>query len=82
MHLDLKRPSPQRHRKMTSQGSARGRFTRAVKRGHLFAAETAAREMGAPAAGGTLGGSFGDLGLTVLDGASRKLRLPAPTLPE
>src|SRR5262249_20171271 len=31
---------------MTSQGTASGRFTRAVQRGHLFAAEMAAREMG------------------------------------
>ncbi len=34
----------QRH-PTTSQGTAHGRFTRAIKRGHLFAAETA-REMG------------------------------------
>jgi hypothetical protein len=32
---------------MTSQGSAQGRFQRAIKRGHLLAAETAARELGA-----------------------------------
>jgi hypothetical protein len=31
---------------MTSQGTAHGRFTRAIKRGHLLAAETAARELG------------------------------------
>jgi hypothetical protein len=31
---------------MTSQGSAHARFTRAIKRGHLLAAETAARELG------------------------------------
>jgi hypothetical protein len=31
---------------MTSQGTAHGRFTRAVQRGHLLAAEMAAREMG------------------------------------
>jgi hypothetical protein len=31
---------------MTSQGSAHGRFTRAIKQGNLFAAELAAREMG------------------------------------
>jgi hypothetical protein len=31
---------------MTSQGTARGRFARAVRRGHLHAAEMAAREMG------------------------------------
>jgi hypothetical protein len=31
---------------MTSQGTASGRFTRAVQSGHLFAAEMAAREMG------------------------------------
>ena len=30
---------------MTSQGTASGRFTRAIMRGHLFAAEMAAREM-------------------------------------
>jgi hypothetical protein len=29
---------------MTSQGTAHGRFTRAVMRGHLLAAEMAARE--------------------------------------
>ena len=33
---------------MTSQGSAQGRFTRAVQRRHLFMAETALREMGTP----------------------------------
>ena len=32
---------------MTSQGTAHGRFQRAIKRGHLLAAEMAAREMGA-----------------------------------
>jgi hypothetical protein len=31
---------------MTSQGTASGRFTRAIQRGHLLAAEMAAREMG------------------------------------
>ena len=31
---------------MTSQGSAHGRFQRAILRGHLFHAEIAAREMG------------------------------------
>jgi hypothetical protein len=31
---------------MTSQGTARGRFGRAIQRGHLLAAEVAAREMG------------------------------------
>src|SRR6059058_1401664 len=31
---------------MTSQGSAHGRFQRAIQRRHLFAAEIAAREMG------------------------------------
>jgi hypothetical protein len=31
---------------MTSQGTAHGRFQRAIQRGHLFAAERAAREMG------------------------------------
>ena len=30
---------------MTSQGSAQGRFTRAIKQGDLFAAELAAREL-------------------------------------
>jgi hypothetical protein len=32
---------------MTSQGTAYGRFTRAIKRGHLLQAEIAARELGA-----------------------------------
>jgi len=36
-----------RKRAMTSQGSAHGRFTRAVKTRNLWAAETAMREMGA-----------------------------------
>jgi hypothetical protein len=31
---------------MTSQGSAAGRFQRAIQRGHLLAAEAAARELG------------------------------------
>lgn len=31
---------------MTSQGTAHGRFQRAIQRGHLLAAEMAAREMG------------------------------------
>jgi len=31
---------------VTSQGSAHGRFTRAIKTGNLFGAEMAAREMG------------------------------------
>jgi hypothetical protein len=31
---------------MTSQGTVHGRFQRAIKRGHLLAAETAARELG------------------------------------
>ena len=39
-------PSPQRHPTMTSQGSAPGRFTRAVKVGHVLNAEMAARELG------------------------------------
>jgi hypothetical protein len=30
---------------LTSQGSAHGRFTRAIKQGNLFAAEQAAREL-------------------------------------
>ena len=30
---------------MTSQGSAHGRFTRAIQQGNLWAAETAAREL-------------------------------------
>jgi hypothetical protein len=113
---------------MTSQGTVSGRFTRAIMRGHLFAADMAAREMGSlslsnalslcllyqaeqdprfprafqrwlrrlqvehrlnrsqvdllRAAGGSLGGPFGDLGLAVLKEACRKLALPAPTLPE
>ena len=32
------------------------------------------------AAGGALGGPFGDIALTVLEEACRKLRLPKPTL--
>jgi hypothetical protein len=32
---------------MTSQGTAHARFTRAITLGHLLAAETAARELGA-----------------------------------
>jgi hypothetical protein len=32
---------------MTSQGTAHGRFQRAIKRGHLLPAEMAARELGA-----------------------------------
>jgi hypothetical protein len=32
---------------MTSQGTAHGRFTRAVRRGHVLPAEIAARELGA-----------------------------------
>jgi hypothetical protein len=31
---------------MTSQGTPCGRFTRAIQRGHLFAGEMTAREMG------------------------------------
>jgi hypothetical protein len=31
---------------MTSRGTAHGRFQRAIQRRHLFAAETAARELG------------------------------------
>ena len=31
---------------MTSQGTVHGRFQRAIQRRHLFAAETAARELG------------------------------------
>src|SRR5262245_27941717 len=31
---------------MTSQGTAHGRFQRAIERGHLFHAELAARELG------------------------------------
>jgi hypothetical protein len=39
--------SPRRphFRRMTSQGSAHGRFTRAIKQRYLFAAELAAREL-------------------------------------
>jgi hypothetical protein len=33
---------------MTSQGSASGRFTRAITQRNLFAAEVALREMGTP----------------------------------
>jgi hypothetical protein len=39
-------PSPQRHPTMTSQGTAHGRFQRAIASRNLFNAETAAREMG------------------------------------
>jgi len=39
-------PSPQRHHSMTSQGTAHGRFQRAIHRRHVQAAEMAAREMG------------------------------------
>jgi hypothetical protein len=37
---------PQRHPRMTSQGSAHGRFQRAIHARNLLNAETAAREMG------------------------------------
>jgi hypothetical protein len=40
------RPSPQRQIVMTSQGSAYGRFQRAIRRRQLFHAELAARELG------------------------------------
>jgi hypothetical protein len=40
------RPSPQRQIVMTSQGSAYGRFQRAMRRRQLFHAELAARELG------------------------------------
>jgi hypothetical protein len=42
----LNRPRPQRHRTMTSQGTPRGRFQRAIHSRHVQNAETAAREMG------------------------------------
>lgn len=42
----LVEPSPQRHPTMTSQGTARGRFQRAIHARHLQNAEMAAREMG------------------------------------
>ena len=42
----IAKPSPQRHRKMTSQGSAHGRFQRAIHRRNVENAEMAAREMG------------------------------------
>jgi hypothetical protein len=45
----LRLPSPQRHLTMTSQGTAHGRFQRAIHRRHVQAAEMAAREMGADA---------------------------------
>src|SRR5437773_4458431 len=41
-----KRPSPQRHSTMTSQGTPHGRFQRAIHSRHLQNAEMAAREMG------------------------------------
>jgi hypothetical protein len=40
------RPSPQRHPTMTSQGTPRGRFQRAIHSRHVQNAEMAAREMG------------------------------------
>jgi hypothetical protein len=44
--VDLpRRRSPSGIVTMTSQGTASGRFTRAIQRGHLLAAETAARGM-------------------------------------
>lgn len=39
---------------MTSQGTAHGRFARAIRRGHLNAAEMAAREMGGLSLGDAL----------------------------
>ena len=42
----LRAPSPQRHHTMTSQGTAHGRFQRAIHAGHVQNAEMAAREMG------------------------------------
>jgi hypothetical protein len=41
-------PSPQRYRDddKPGQGTAHGRFQRAIERGHLLAAETAARALG------------------------------------
>ena len=42
----IAKPSPQRHRKMTSQGSAHGRFQRAIHRRNVENADMAAREMG------------------------------------
>jgi hypothetical protein len=39
-------PSPQRHPRMTSQGTPRGRFQRAIHARHVQNAEMAAREMG------------------------------------
>jgi hypothetical protein len=112
---------------MTSQGTAHGRFQRAIQRGHLLAAETAAREMGTlslsdalslcllyesesdplfekamrrwlgrvrvehalrheqvellRAAAGSLRSPFRELGLAVLNGSCRELRLPPPTVP-
>jgi hypothetical protein len=44
--LHSRKPSPQRQILMTSQGSAYGRFQRALRRGQLFHAELAAREIG------------------------------------
>jgi hypothetical protein len=46
MRLVFAQPSPQRRIAMTSQGTAHGRFERAIHRGHIQAAEMAAREMG------------------------------------
>jgi hypothetical protein len=113
---------------MTSQGTAQGRFQRAIQRGHLFAAETATRELGSlslsealslcllyesendprfekalrrwlsrvrldhalgheqvellRAGAGSLRSPFRELGLAVLKGACRELRLVPPTLTE
>lgn len=44
--LSSAKPSPQRPSEMTSQGTAHGRFHRAIHRRHVQAAEMAAREMG------------------------------------
>ena len=41
-----KRPLPQRHLTMTSQGTPHGRFQRAIQSRHVQNAEMAAREMG------------------------------------
>jgi hypothetical protein len=55
---------------MTSQGTAHGRFTRAIRGGHLLNAEIAARELGAL--------SLSD---SLAVGTCRELRLPLPTVP-
>ena len=46
LQVRIAEPSPRRHQPMTSQGTAHGRFQRAIHRRHVQAAEMAAHEMG------------------------------------